>query len=373
VKKATFVIICFAGSILSFNVAATAALIPSIAKEFALSQFLIGKIIWVYMLAYGTFALVYGPLARAIDAKKIVLTCLFLFSIANLLFALSSNIQTLYAARFFMGVFGSALIPLSLILIARHIKSQVRGRSVGLFFSTTFFASLLGLFLSGFVYWRIIYLIPAISGFLLCLVVYFLLPSFRQDASGLEINYLKAFANKKILFIFGYIFCISLFFHGVQQWLGVYFSSKFGLTQFLISMLITLTSFSGIFGEALGGLFSDRLGRLKTINLGIILMIVSVFSLVFKWPLFILAVIMVIWGLGWAFNHAGLSTLLTDLPREFLNEAASLNSSVRFLSGGLGAALGGLLMQKSFTLGFSVFGICLLALLLSTQRLRDTL
>jgi predicted MFS family arabinose efflux permease len=77
--------------------------------------------------------------------------------------------------------------------------------------------------------------------------------------------------------------------------------------------------------------------------------------------------VMVIWGLGWTFNHVGLATMLTDLPSEFLNEAASLNSGVRFLAGGLGVSLGGLIMQKSFFLGLLVFGSGLLILLLFSR------
>jgi predicted MFS family arabinose efflux permease len=72
---------------------------------------------------------------------------------------------------------------------------------------------------------------------------------------------------------------------------------------------------------------------------------------------------MIIWGLGGTFNHVGLSTILTDLPKAFVNESASLNSSVRFLAGGLGALVGGFLMQRSFTLGFSIFGLLLLGLI----------
>jgi len=77
----------------------------------------------------------------------------------------------------------------------------------------------------------------------------------------------------------------------------------------------------------------------------------------------LLALVMVIWGLGWTFNHVGLATMLTDLPAELLNEAASLNSGVRFISGGIGVSLGGLIMQKSFVLGFLVFGLGLLIIL----------
>ncbi len=358
----TFVLLCLEGAVLSFNVAACAALVPSIAEDFALSQFVAGKIIWLYMLPYGVAALIYGPLVRAFDAKKIELWCMALFAIANFIAAFSHNIYTLFAARFLMGLFGASVIPLGLILISRHIEANKRGEMVGVFFGATFVASLLGLFLSGIIHWRLIFLIPAIAGFVLAVAMCFYLPSFKEDQGEFRISYLSALADKKIISIFIYIFLISLIYHGVQQWLAVYFSKSFMLDQFYISMLIMLTSLSGIFGEVLGGRLADKAGRVKTVDIGIILMALSVFILIFKIPVLALTLIMVSWGLGWTFNHAGLSTMLTDLPKEFLNEAASLNSGVRFISGGLGAALGGLLMQRSFIFSFVVFGISLMIL-----------
>ena len=368
----TFFILCLEGAVLSFNVAATAALVPSIAKDFALSQFFVGKIIWLYMAPYGIAALVYGPLIRAIDAKRVELACMFMFSAANLLAALATSIYTLFLARFLMGLFGASVIPLGLILIARQLESSSRGKYVGIFFSATFVASLLGLFLSGILSWRWIYLIPAICGFITFLLILIYLPSFKEDLGSFKINYLQAFKNRNIARIFSYIFFISLIYHGIQQWLGVYFSKSFVFSQFIISMLITLTSLSGVFGELVGGWFADFLGRLKTVNLGIALMILSAFLIIFKLPLAILAIIMIIWGLGWTFNHSGISTLLTDLPQEFLNEAASLNSSVRFLSGGIGVALSGLIMQKSFSAGFLTLGACLILLRMFSRKLLGT-
>jgi len=363
-KKITFVIFCLEGAVLSFNVAAAAALIPSIAKEFVLSQFLVGKIIWIYMLTYGIAAFMYGPLVRKFDARKIELTCIFLFSLANLLAALSGNIIILFLGRFFMGLFGAAVIPLGLILIGKHKERDSRGKYTGIFFGFAFIASLLGLFLSGVIYWRWIFLIPAILGFILWGVMYYNLPSFKEDITGFNFNYVMALKDRVVLKVLTYIFLISLIYHAVQQWLGVYFSTQLGFNQFTISMLIALTSLSGIFGEFLGGVLSDSIGRNRTVNLGIALMVFSIFSLVFKIPLAVLVLIMVIWGLGWTFNHAGLTTMLTDLPKDFLNEAASLNSGVRFISGGIGVGLGGLIMSRSFSLGFIVFGFGLLFLLL---------
>jgi predicted MFS family arabinose efflux permease len=202
--------------------------------------------------------------------------------------------------------------------------------------------------------------------------MYFCLPSFKEDQRVFKFNYPAAFKNRHVLSVFIYIFCISLFYHGIQQWLGVYFSTQFNFSQFLISMLVTLTSLSGIFGEVLGGHLADTRGRVRTIDMGIILMIFSVLALIFKAPPVVLALLMIIWGLGWTFNHAGLSTMLTDLPKEFLNEAASLNSSVRFISGGLGALLGGILIQKGFVFSFLTFGVSLLVLLVFARNLLTT-
>jgi predicted MFS family arabinose efflux permease len=129
-------------------------------------------------------------------------------------------------------------------------------------------------------------------------------------------------------------------------------------------MLITLTSLSGIVGEFWGGVLTDSLGRVRIVNLGIILMILSIFALIIKLPIFAIVAIMIIWGLGWTFNHVGLATMLADQPQEFLNEAASLNSGVRFISGGVGMGLGGLIMSRSFNLGFIIFGSALLLLLI---------
>lgn len=366
----TFIILCLEGAVLSFNVAASAALVPSIAKEFVLSQFIVGKIVWFYMLPYGVSALFYGPLVRAYDAKKVELLCLFLFSCANILAALAHNIGVLFTARVLMGVFGASVIPLGLILIGEHIEPKKRGEHVGLFFGATFVASLLGLLLSGFIHWRLIFLLPGIAGFILMLAMYLFLPSFKRDATGFRVNYGRALKNRNVLIVFIYIFMVSLFYHGVQQWLAVYFSKTFALSQFFISMLITLTSLSGVFGEVAGGRLSDSLGRVRTINIGIVMMVASVSLFMLQSPLLVSALLMVLWGAGWTFNHAGLSTLLTDMPKEYLNEAASLNSSVRFISGGLGVALGGLIMQQSFVLGFTVFGACLIGLLFLSKILK---
>lgn len=368
-KKLTFILLCLEGAVLSFNIAAAAVLIPSMAADFAIPRLWMGRIIWLYMLPYGVAALLWGPLARLVDARKIKLACLFCFSLANLAACLTHSITLFLAARFFMGVFGASVIPLTLILVSYHIGESSRATYLGAFFSTTFVASLLGLAFSGFIHWRLIFLIPAILGFALTIIMYVYLSSFAPERRSFSMRYAQSFRDKRVLQLISYIFLVSLFYHGVQQWLAVYFSKALLLDQFTISMLVTLTSLSGVFGEVIGGVMADFLGRRKVINAGLLLMTASTFLLILKLPVYFLAFLMVVWGVGWTFNHVGMSAALTFLPRKLLHETASLNSSVRFVSGGIGVFLSGMLMHKSFTLAFFVLGMCLLALVFIAKPL----
>ncbi|MCM8800280.1 MAG: MFS transporter [Candidatus Omnitrophica bacterium] len=352
-------------------------LVPSISFDFGLEQFFVGRIIWLYMLPYGITALFYGILAKIFEVRKIELVCFLLFSLSNLWAGLSKTIYELFLARFFMGLFGASVIPLALILIAKNKEYSQRGKLVGIFFSVTFVFSLLGLFLSGLLHWRWIFLIPAFLGLCLWLAMYFYFPDFISgDRIYFEYSmlkeipkgYVEIFKNKKPRNIFLYIFIISLLYHSIHQWLGVYFFLKFNLDKLLISILITLSSLSGIFGEYLGGRLSDIFGRYRIINLGLILMIISIILLTFKIPIFLLAIAMIIWGLGWTVNHAGLSTLLADLPKDYLYEAAGLNSSVRFLSGGMGVFLIRSILQNNFVLGFFITGSILGILFLFSKN-----
>jgi DHA1 family inner membrane transport protein len=368
VRKTTFSLLCLEGAVLSFNVAATSALVPSIAREFNVSEFAAGRVMWLYMLAYGVAALFYGPLVRKFNAKKVELACFFFFCAANLLAAAAPNMKMLYAARVLMGVFGASVVPLVLILIGEYAQAANKGKLTGIFFSVTFAASLLGLSLSAVLPWRTIYLIPALFGFLVWVHMYRYLQDFKKTSGSFEAHYYKVFRNKTAASVLCYIFFISFLYHGVQQWLAVFFSKAYGFDQFLISTLITLTSLSGIIGEVAGGWFSDSLGRVKTINLGIALMILSVLALCVKLPFTAIAIVMLVWGFGWTLNHAGLSTLLTDLPKEFINESASLNSSIRFISAGIGVTIGSILLQKSFLLHYGVFAGGLLLLLSLSKK-----
>jgi len=343
--------------------------VPAISDEFGMSAFVVGRINWAYMLPYGLVALVYGPLTRAFDNKHIAIASLGFFSIFSFLSGIASSYASLFFYRFMVGIFAAAITPLSLIYIAEHSHESSRGKMVGFFFSATFVADLIGLFLSGIVPWRVMFFIPSILGII---AVYFTAKKFPHVLAGKSrtgARYISALKDKTILRAFVYIFMVSLLYHGVRQWLGVYFADELGMKQFFVSITLTLVSLAGIFGEAFGGLWSDKKGRIVTLKSGLLLMVISVFFLIFVRSFAVIPILMLLWGFGWTVNHSGVSTFLTDLNKDFMKEISSLNSSVRFVAGGAGVMAAGYLMQMSFKFGFLVYFLLLTLLFLSTNSL----
>lgn len=367
-NKAIFALLWLEGAVISLNTAAVAAVIPSIAKDLGKNSFEIARIISFYMIPYGLAALMYAPLIKRYSVKAIKVSTLFIFGLASLMAGLSSSVAMLFSSRILAGIAASATTPIALILTGELAPKETRGRMIGAFFSATFIASFLGVLLSGVLPWRQLFILPALfAGINLILVALFF--NLKSKASyDFETNYLKVFKDIRIVRIFTYILILSLVYHGIYNWLGVYFSSL-NFRQFQVSLLLSIVGFSGIFGQPFGGWMTDKKGRSFAATLGLCGLCGTTVLLTKPFSFLFLAAMLFVFGISWTMNHNAVSTVLTDFPDRLRPELASLNSAVRFASGGLGVGLAGIFMQRSFGLSFLGLGIIILCLAVATNRI----
>lgn len=353
---------------ISFNISSIAALIPAISYSLSIPDFLVVEIIPYYMVPYGLAALICAPLIRVIKPKIIMVFCFAVFAVFSLISGATNSLEQLAWARALTGIAAASVMPLSLIIIAELAEREVRGRLVGIFFSCSFISSIAGVALSSIIDWRWIFYLTAILGLAMMLLTLFLFPDDFKKQKKAKVNYLNLILEPKILKIFLFIFLVSMIYHAAYNWLGVYLDRVYNLNQLKISLFITTVGVSGAFGQILGGFISDKKGRLKACAFGLLVLAASIMLLYGKFPLWILALIFVGFGIGWTINHNSLVTILTDLPNEYRPGVASLNSSVRFVSGGLGVSLGGIFLQHDFGYTFLIFGILLLVLSIFCPR-----
>ena len=367
--RVSFLIFCLIFFAVSFGVAAMSALIPTIALHFGVTKEYALKLTWLYMLPYGLVALIWAPLTRLIKIKKLLLFTSCGFFLSAFLFSSSYTIKEAFVFRFLMGCFGCSFVPLALICIAKTVQPQDKAKYVGLFFGTSYVATFLSVFLSGFIYWRIIYLVPALLSLVIFILISRHLHEFDFRRSKFRISYLDTFRDKQALKFFLVIMLGSFIYHSLQQRLGVYLNEVYSLTQMAISSIFTIAMLTAIIFQFSGGFLSSRFGNIKISKIGFILM--GVFSLFLALagkggiPFLI-----VLWGGGWALTHVGLSAQLTHFPDKTLRDASSLNSAIRFSFGGLGAVAGGALVSlTSFNTLFIVIALGLLILGFSLNKL----
>ncbi len=129
------------------------------------------------------------------------------------------------------------------------------------------------------------------------------------------------------------------------------------MNQQAISMIFVSAALSAAVGQILGGFVSDAKGRRMACQMGLFVLALSTTMLLGRYPPAILFVILMFIAAGWTMGHTGISAVLTDLPDHFRPEIASLNSSVRFVAGGMGLFLSGFFVEYDFYITFFLIGI----------------
>jgi predicted MFS family arabinose efflux permease len=353
--KGSFLIYSLLFIAVSFSLAATAAMVPSVADYFDISKQQAVRLTWLYMLPYSVVAFVWGPLSRIVTVRRLLLVATGGFSVVTLLLGLSATIQQAFVFRFIMGCFGSAFIPLAFIVVGKTVSARDKAKHLGVFFSLSSIATCCGVFMSGFMSWRIIYVIPALLSALALVLVLLYFEEFDFRREKFTISYIQTLKDKQALKLFFVIAMGSFLFHGLGQNLGVYLSERFALSQIAISTIFTVLTACAIAFRFFGGIVSSFIGNIKLTRVGFIFMSIFALMLLIAGKYYFIFFAVVFWGGGWALSHIGLSAYLTEMPDKILRDAASLNSSLRMGFGGLGAFCGGLLATS--LAGFKVLFI----------------
>jgi MFS family permease len=135
----------------------------------------------------------------------------------------------------------------------------------------------------------------------------------------------------------------------------LYLSRDRGLTLTLAGMLVAFSGLGSAFSQVLGGVFTDRFGRRRTIllfyGLGTLINIVLTVMIAASTTMWLFASVYIISGLVWGMTQPAVTAVITDLaPREKLTEAFGLAQIVANVGWIFGPLLGGYMYgHYSFT------------------------
>ena len=371
-NKSIVLLLGLAGFIVMADNWVVSPILPAISKDLAISPERAGLLISAYMIPFGLFQLIFGPLADRYGKKQIVTFSILVFALTTGLCAISGGLFDLSLYRALTGAFAASVMPISLALIGDLFPIQERQAAIGTFMGIAFLGQGLSMATGGiisyFLNWRGVFGLYAV---LSLVPAFFLLknyrniPSVKNADSRFFAPYAKLLGKSESLLTYLLVMLEGLFIVGSFSYLGTYIAQIHGFNYLTIGLIMTAFGLMGVVGGRLGGKLTHRIGSRKLLTLGLSLAVLSDAGIFLAGdvPAVLVASVGLL-GLGFVFTHSTLLTRATQFAQKSRGAAMSLVAFSFMGGGGVGTAVGAAII-KAYGLPnlFLVYGLALAATL----------
>ncbi len=351
-----------------FQAYIVAPLIPRLSSVFGISAQQIGLIVPAYLIPYGVSTLVYGVLSDRLGRRPIMFASLAAFIILTALTATASSAGQLMLWRLLTGIGASGVVPLALASMGTLFPYEQRGRPLGWLFGAmaggAAFGATVGVMLESVIGWRLLFVGVAIAA---VVVLAFLLPyrsllggpvsephpSLREVFAG----YRRLLGTGRGLRTYGYVFWNAIFHSGVYTWLGVYFTRRYGLSDFGIGLALLGYGVPGFLLGPLVGRAADRWGRLWLIPAGIGIAALAAAVLIGSLPIVVATLAITVLSLGYDMTQPLLAGIVTSLDKKRAGQAMGLNVFLLFTGFGVGSYLFGEALRLGLGTALAMFAV----------------
>jgi len=283
-KKYAILLVLFFAWIVGYfdKVSINVAIIP-ITKDLQLTPDKAGLILSSFFLSYAIMQLVGGYLADKFGAAKVLSGAIFTWSIFTGITGFANSFVSLIASRIMVGAGEGSFPTASSVAIANTFPKEQRARaksvvqsgsSVGIAIGSIVIATM-----TASLGWRIMFYALAVIGFLIAILVWFVLRSSEnragteQEQSEKQVNkvpvktILKTSMVWKLLIVY---FFANVVFWGLQSWLPSYWVKVKGLSMVSMGVYSSIPAILGFVSFLVSGWVLDKymLGKEKFIIIG---------------------------------------------------------------------------------------------------------
>ena len=353
-----------------------AGLIPSISKSFNKSSSAIGQGVTVFTLFFSISAPIFSTILAKSPVKKILIIAFSIFTLANIITAISMNYMLYIVSRAIAGLGAGVSSPIA-ISASNHLVSEkhkgkaiaftVGGMSVG-----TVIGVPLGLEIANISNWRFAMLVIIVISFIALISISILMPKFKIEAPPNLKDRFQLFLNKHVLRVISVTLCAAIASLGLYTYLADIIKTNTDTKN--LTHYLTAWGIGGLIGSFGIGFIIDRFKNTRFVMLIILILLALSFVLIpvsIKLPLLGLLPF-VLWGaMGWATQAPQQHILLKKHP-EYGGSAVALNSSINYLGSAMGSAIGGIILfnaNSTNVLIYSALGITIIGILLQLLNL----
>jgi predicted MFS family arabinose efflux permease len=346
-------------------------ILPAIAKSLQVSPVRAGLLISAYMIPFGLFQLVFGPLADRYGKRPVITFSMVFFTVGTALCGLGLGLFDLALYRAVTGVFAASVMPISLALIADAFPMEKRQQAIGTFMGISFLGQGLSMAVGGsiayFVSWRGVFFTYAALSVISTLLLIFVggkAPSKKNRESRFLKPYVDLLRNARSLWVYIVVLFEGILIIGSFSYLGAYTEHLFHYNYMIIGLILTAFGAGAVITGRLVGKIAQRIGRLNTLSLGLVMAVIAnglLFSVTTQPVLLIIAIALL--GIGFMLAHSSLITIATEFAKMARGTAMSLVAFGFMGGGGIGTAIGGTIISSlGYTSFYGLYGLSLLVL-----------
>lgn len=334
-------------------------LLPSIGKGLGVSAVHAGILIAAYMLPFGLFQLVFGPIGERIGKLRLIFGSLLVFGMVTAIGGLMGSLTALVVMRAATGMFAAATIPVSLALISDVVPLAYRQRAIGTFMGISFLGQGLSMLVGGTIAallsWRAVFMIYGLAAVFIALLIASRSGSLATPPGvrgSVLAPYRRLLGRWDSLRIYLIVLTEGVLIIGLFSFQGALLAARHSLGPFEIGAVMTGYGLAALVFGQVSARLAARVGKTNLIGLGLLLAAGSAFALFLSADLAVAAV--AIFGLGAAFimAHSSLLIFATEFAQQNRGISMGLVAFALMGGGAIGTTLGGRVITRW---GFSTY------------------
>jgi predicted MFS family arabinose efflux permease len=351
-------------------------ILPAIARSLQVSPVQAGILISAYMIPFGLFQLIFGPLADRFGKQQVITFSMIFFTIGTALCGLGLGLFDLGLYRAITGIFAASVMPISLALIGDVIPMERRQQAIGTFMGIAFLGQGLSMAIGGsiayFVSWRGVFFAYAALSVLstVLLIIAGRHASSKKNPHSLFFKpYLDLIGNAKSLIIYLIVLAEGILIIGSFSYLGAFTEHLFHFNYLYIGLTLTAFGAGAVITGRLVGKIVPHLGRPNTLMLGLAAAVAADFLLYgITTSRLLLIVGVALLGIGFMMAHSSLLTMATEFAKTARGTAMSLVAFCFMGGGGVGTAIGEkVISSMGYARFYGLYGVLLLGLTIITR------
>ena len=334
---------------------AAAPLLIDIAKDFSLSIPSAALSVSAYMIPFGLFTLIFGPLADRYGKAKILNLATFGTAIFSILTATAFNLVSLCILRAINGAFAAAVLPVAVSLVGDSFDDAHRQNALGTIIGVMFLGGAVAPFIGGILAfigsWRLLYLV---YGFGELVLAFIMLKGLERDEGNIKklnfgLIYKEALANKELIKIVSLLFFMGFAIFGSFMYSGKFIQVRLGYKIMAVGSLLSIFGVGTVIGGTKSGTIRRKFGNKILLFIGILGGICWMTMHFWHNP-FLMAISLI----GFGFSDIFIQTTLIETAQQLMPKqkgtVMSLAAFNMFIGGGVGTFINGRALN---TFGFS--------------------